>query len=109
MRDYQFWVYIMASKSGTLYIGITNDIEVRVAQHKSGEFEGFSSKYHCDRLVYCEKFDNVLKAISREKQLKGWRRSKKIALIESLNPRWEDLAEHWGQRMAFAGESIASR
>ncbi len=107
--DYKFWVYIMASKSGTLYIGITNDIFVRVAQHKSGEFEGFTKKYGCDRLVYYEQFQNVIHAISREKQLKGRRRSRKIALIESLNPRWEDLAEHWGQQMAFANESIASR
>ncbi len=107
--DYKFWVYIMASKSGTLYIGISNNIELRVAQHKSGEFEGFSKKYGCDRLVYYEQFQNVLHAIGREKQVKGWRRSKKIALIESLNPRWEDLAEHWSQQMAFANESIASR
>ncbi len=92
--DYTFWVYIVASKSGTLYIGITNDIERRVAEHKSGEFEGFAGKYGCDRLVYYEKFDNVLKAISREKQLKGWRREKKVGLIESQNPRWADLAEH---------------
>ncbi len=106
MTDYRFWVYIMASKSGTLYIGITNNIEVRVAQHKSAQFEGFSSKYGCDRLMCYEQFQNVLHAISREKQLKGWRRSKKIALIESVNPRWQDLAEHWGQPMAFANQSI---
>jgi putative endonuclease len=109
LRDYQFWVYIMASKSGTLYIGMTNDIDVRVAQHKSGEFEGFASKYGCDRLVYYEKYQDVRLAIGREKQLKGWRREKKIRLIESLNPRWQDLAEHWGQQMAFANQSIASR
>jgi putative endonuclease len=59
--------------------------------------------------VYWEGFDDVLKAISREKQLKGWRRSKKIALIESVNPRWQDLAEKWGAEMAFAGESIKNR
>ena len=106
MRDYQFWVYIMSSKSGTLYIGMTNDIDVRVAQHKSGEFEGFASKYACNRLVYYEKYQDVRLAIGREKQLKGWRREKKIALIESQNPRWQDLAEHWGQQMAFANQSI---
>jgi len=82
---------------------------VRVKQHKSGEIEGFSSKYGCNRLVYWESFDEVIKAINREKQLKGWRRSKKIALIESMNPRWEDLAEKWGAEMVFAGESIAAR
>jgi putative endonuclease len=64
-------------------------------QHKNGEIEGFSSKYKCNRLVYFESFDDVHKAIGREKQLKGWRRAKKIVLIESLNPRWEDLAEKW--------------
>ena len=88
---------------------MTNDLYLRVAQHKQGEIEGFSSKYHCDRLVYWESFDEVIKAINREKQLKGWRRSKKIALIESLKPRWADLAEHWGAEMAFAGQSIADR
>jgi putative endonuclease len=109
MREYRFWVYIMASNSGTLYIGMTNDIEVRVAQHKSGEFEGFASKYGCNRLVYCEKYQEVRCAIGREKQLKGWRREKKIRLIESQNPRWADLAEHWGRQMAFANQSITSR
>ena len=99
----------MASKSGTLYIGMTNDIDVRVAQHKSGEFEGFASKYGCDRLVYYEKYQDVRLAIGREKQLKGWQREKKIRLIESVNPRWQDLAEHWVQQMAFANQSIESR
>jgi putative endonuclease len=105
----QCWVYIVASTSGTLYIGITSKLHARIMQHKSGEIEGFSSKYKCSRLVYFEGFDIVKKAIGREKQLKGWRRSKKIALIESMNPRWEDLAEKWGAQMAFAGESIKDR
>ncbi len=96
--DYAFWVYIVASKSGTLYVGIINAIYRRIAEHRSGDFEGFASRYHCDRLVYYEKFDNVLKAISREKQLKGWRREKKIALIQKQNPRWDDLAEHCDKR-----------
>jgi len=102
----KFWVYIVSSISGTLYIGMTNDLEHRMRQHKSFEIEGFASKYKCTRLVYWESFDNVLKAISREKQLKGWRRSKKISLIEKINPRWQDLAEKWGAEMKFAGESI---
>jgi putative endonuclease len=88
---------------------MTNDLYVRVKEHKSGEIEGFSSKYHCDRLVYWESFDEVAKAINREKQLKGWRRSKKIALIQSINPRWEDLAEKWGAEMVFAGERIKAQ
>jgi len=102
----KFWTYIVASLGGTLYIGMTNDLAQRIRDHKSGEFRGFASKYKCTRLVYFESFDNVLRAIDREKQLKGWRRSKKIALIENLNPRWEDLAEKWGAEMKFAAESI---
>jgi putative endonuclease len=75
-------------------------------EHKSGVFEGFASKYRCNRLVYFEAFDDVLKAIDREKQLKGWRREKKLALIEGENPHWQDLAEKWGSQMVFPGQSI---
>lgn len=107
--DYKFWVYIVASQTGTLYVGVTNNIERRMREHKSGEFEGFASSYGCNRLVYWESFDEVQRAINREKQLKGWTRAKKIGLIESMNPRWADLAEKWGAEMAFAGESIAHR
>lgn len=106
MKEHQYFVYIMSSRSGTLYIGMTNSIYRRALQHKSGEIDGFSSKYHCDRLVYYESYDDVHKAIGREKQLKGWSRAKKIALIESLNPKWEYLAEKWGAEMRFAGEPI---
>ena len=109
MDHKKYWVYIVSSRSGTLYIGITNSIERRMWEHKSGEFAGFASKYRCDRLVYYESFDDVLIAIGREKQLKGWVRHKKIALIESVNPRWGDLAEKWGAEMAFVGESIKNR
>ena len=104
----KYWVYIVASRTGTLYIGMTNNLYARVMQHKSGEIEGFSSRYKCHRLVYWEGSDDVLKTIDREKQLKGWRRAKKILLIESVNPRWEDLAEKWGAEIAFAGQSIAA-
>ncbi len=109
MKNHEYFVYIMCSGSGTLYIGITNSIYRRALQHKSGEIEGFAKEYHCNRLVYYESFDDVHRAIGREKQLKGWLRRKKIALIESKNPRWEDLAEKWGAQMAFAGESIKGR
>ncbi|MGB8065634.1 MAG: GIY-YIG nuclease family protein [Candidatus Sulfotelmatobacter sp.] len=109
MNDHNYFVYIMASLSGTIYIGITNSIYRRSLQHKSGEIQGFASKYHCNRLVYYESFDDVHKAIGREKQLKGWLRSRKIALIESKNPRWDDLAEKWGAQMLFAGESMKCR
>ena len=107
--EHHYFTYIVGSRSGTLYIGMTNSIDRRAWEHKRGEIEGFASKYHCDRLVYYEGFEDVLKAIAREKQLKGWRRSKKIALIESKNPRWEDLAEKWGAQMLFAGESMKGR
>ncbi len=106
--DREYWVYIVASSSGTLYIGMTNNLFRRVLEHKSGELQGFAGQYGCNRLVYYEGFDDVLKAIDREKQLKGWIRAKKVALIESTNPRWQDLAEKWGSEMAFAAQSIKS-
>ena len=109
MKDHECFVYIVCSRSGTLYIGMTNSIYRRALQHKRGEIEGFASKYGCDRLVYYEGFLDVHKAIGREKQLKGWTRAKKIALIESKNPRWEDFAEKWGAEMAFAGQSIKNK
>jgi putative endonuclease len=109
VKDHQYFVYIVSSRSGTLYIGMTNRVYRRALEHRRGDIEGFASKYHCDRLVYYESFDDVHKAIGREKQLKGWIRAKKIALIESKNPRWEDLADKWGAEMAFAGETIKSR
>lgn len=97
------------SSQGTLYIGVTNSIYRRALEHKRGEVEGFASKYHCNRLVYYESFDDVHKAIGREKQLKGWSRANKVALVESRNPRWQGLAETWGAQMAFAGEAINGR
>ena len=109
MKDHRYFVYIVCSRSGTLYIGMTNNIYRRVLEHRSGDIEGFSSKYHCDRLVYYERFDEVHGAIGREKQLKGWTRAKKIALIESGNRRWEDLAEKWGAPMLFAGDAMKGR
>ena len=92
--DRVFYVYILAGKSGVLYTGMTNNLEKRVAEHKSGEIEGFTSQFREGRLVYWESFDDVRKAISREKQIKGWRREKKVALIESINRDWHDLSEN---------------
>src|SRR5579863_10142046 len=109
MREHRYFAYIVCSGSGTLYNGMTNSIYRRALQHKSGEIEGFASKHHCNRLVYYESFDDAQKAIGREKQLKGWTRAKKIALIESKNPRWEDLAEKFGAQMAFSGQAITGR
>lgn len=85
-------IYILASKkNGTLYIGVTNNLSRRIYEHKNFLVPGFTSKYKVDRLVYFEEFNQSYSAISREKQLKGWRRSKKIALIAKLNPNWNDL------------------
>jgi putative endonuclease len=109
VKEHQYFVYIMSSRSGTLYIGVTNSVYRRALQHKAGKVEGFASQYGCTRLVYYEGFDDVHKAIGREKQLKGWTRAKKITLIETKNPRWEDLAEKWGAKMAFAGESTKNK
>jgi len=91
----QYCVYIMASRSRTLYTGVTNHLERRVYEHKEKLLPGFSSRYNTTRLVYYEVFGNIRSAIEREKQIKGWLRSKKIALIESVNPEWEDLAADW--------------
>ena len=83
-----FYVYMMTNKSRVvLYTGITNSLEVRVWQHQEREIDGFTKKYHIDRLAYYEAFDDPRDAISREKDIKGWRRSKKNALIERLNPK----------------------
>ena len=100
-----YFVYIMGSLSGTLYIGVTSHPEKRVFQHKEHVFAGFTSQCDVDRLLYWESFDDVLTAIDREKQLKGWRRSKKIALIESLNPRWLDLSRGWYSQIKDGGAS----
>src|SRR5208282_4074381 len=94
-REYRFYAYILASISGTLYIGMTNNLAQRVWQHKQHEIEGFTAKYGVDRLLYFESFDDVRTAIHREKQLKGWTRQKKIALIEKLTPSWMDLSKEW--------------
>ncbi len=90
-----FYVYILASKSRVLYIGITNNIHRRVREQKHNESPGFTSKYRVHRLVYFETFKYVGNAIAREKAIKGWLRSKKIAMIEAGNPTWEDLSESW--------------
>jgi putative endonuclease len=89
----QYWVYIMASKSRTLYVGVTNDLTRRVYQHKAQRIEGFTKRYNITRLVYFEETPDVRAAIEREKSIKGWLRQKKVELIESLNPDWHDLAE----------------
>jgi putative endonuclease len=93
---HSYHVYILASIGKTLYIGVTNDLSHRVQQHKTGMIPGFTSKYKVNRLVYFETFADVYLARAREKQLKGWVRRRKIALIEADNPEWEDLADQIG-------------
>jgi putative endonuclease len=90
-----YYVYILASKSGTLYTGITSNLFRRVSEHKDHILPGFTSKYNVNRLLYYETFGTPDQAIKREKQIKGWRREKKIKLIDSTNPQWNDLAESW--------------
>ena len=91
----QYYVYIMTSSSGTLYVGMTNNLQRRIYEHKYNLIEGFTKKYNVTRLIYFEETGDVQSAIAREKEIKKWRRSKKIALIESLNPKWQDLSEEW--------------
>jgi len=91
-----YYVYIMTNRSKTLYTGVTNDLERRVFEHKHHLVEGFTKRYNITKLVYYEETNDVREAISREKQIKGWLRRKKIALIESANPEWTDLSEDWG-------------
>ncbi len=96
MRNHDYWVYILTNKHcTTLYIGITNNLSRRLYQHRFGAREGFTKRYHLNRVVWIEHFRNVSNAIACEKKLKGWRRSRKVALVEQANPRWFDLSDNW--------------
>jgi putative endonuclease len=96
MPDRRYYcVYILASLSGTLYIGFSGNLHKRIFQHKFHHFEGFTDRYEAVRLLYWESYDDVHKALAREKQLKRWSRAKKIALFERRNPQWKDLAAEW--------------
>jgi putative endonuclease len=91
-----YWTYILTNTSRTtLYTGITSTIARRSWEHKNKAFSGFTRRYRVDRLVYFEAFSQVDDAIAREKEIKGWIRKKKIALIESINPKWDDLSREW--------------
>ena len=101
------YVYIMASRrNGTIYVGVTSDLLHRVAQHRSGEIKGFTSKYGCKLLVWYEAHDDLQDARQRELRIKEWKRKWKLRLIEEVNPDWNDLFEFIGQNWtpAFAGE-----
>jgi len=95
MLTQHHYVYIMTNRSRTLYTGVTNDLRRRVYEHKHKLVPGFTEKYNITRLVYFEETPNVQAALAREKQIKGWLRAKKIALIEEANPGWRDLSEGW--------------
>ena len=90
-----YYVYLMANLSRTLYVGVTNDLQRRVYEHKAKRTPGFTSKYDITRLVHVEATPNVRAALAREKQIKAWRREKKVELIEAGNPDWQDLSNAW--------------
>jgi putative endonuclease len=101
-----YWVYILASKPhGTLYVGVTNSLDRRVWQHRTGAIEGFTKQHGVKRLVYFEEFRDISNAITRETEIKGWLRAKKVALIEKDNPLWKDLAEGWYDAPVVASPS----
>ncbi len=93
MRNDNYYAYIMASISRVIYVGVTNDLERRVSEHKSGEGSVFTSRYRCRKLVWYERFGDVRQAIECEKRIKGWDRARKLALIEAENPHWMDRGE----------------
>ena len=95
--DRKYYVYILASISGTLYVGVTNNIYQRMMEHQRGEASQFTRKYGVSRLVHFEVFEYVDAAIARETEIKGWRRSKKIELLERKNPSWRDLSKDFGE------------
>ncbi len=95
MKNHNYSVYIMASESGTLYVGVTNDLERRVSEHQQGLIDGFSKKYGCTKLVYYENFSDVNQSIAREKYVKGKGRKFKEDLIRSVNKSWINLSSEW--------------
>jgi len=97
VKEHRCAVYILASRSHNFYVGVTNSLDRRMRQHKDHVFKGFSARYNVERLVWYQIFGDIRDAIAREKQIKRWRREKKITLIESLNPTWQDLSEEWGK------------
>ena len=95
MKNYSFYVYIMSSESGVLYVGVTNDLLRRISEHKQDLVGGFTEKYKCHSLVYYEDYRDIKQAIAREKYLKGKKREFKTDLIKSVNPLWNDLSVEW--------------
>ena len=96
-EERRYFVHIIANASRRLYTGMTNSLRRRVREHKLKLTPGFAAKYNITRLVYFESFEDVRNAIEREKQIKAWTRAKRLALIESTNPKWDDLSREWDQ------------
>ncbi len=109
ISDRRYSVYIMASASGRTYVGMTNDIERRVWEHKQKLVEGFTQKYNMTKLVYYEQHATAASAIDRETQIKGWLRKRKVELIEAENPGWDDLAKDWFQERLQESELPVSK
>jgi putative endonuclease len=105
MDEREYYTYIVASRTRVLYIGVTGNIGARVKQHREKRSPGFTADYNCNRLVLLERYSTPGAAIAREKQLKGWTRAKKLALIEKLNPTWIDLSEEWGKPVRLHSEA----
>ncbi len=99
-----YYVYIVSNKSPRLYTGITSDLRKRVFEHKNKLLDGFTARYNFDMLVYYETFSQVVNAITCEKQIKSWRREKKLQLILAANPHWEDLSLEWEEDPSWAAE-----
>jgi putative endonuclease len=106
-REHHYYVYIVANRTHVLYCGMTNSVQRRMEEHRQGSVPGFTQTYQCNRLVWFERYQYIRNAIDREKQIKGWRRAKKIWLIEQANPTWADLSEAW--RLGTAGRSTTLR
>ena len=101
-----YYVYIMNSPTGTLYTGMTSSLKRRVYEHKQKLRAGFTKKYNVTRLAYYEETSDVQTALAREKEIKKWRRSKKIALIKTMNPKWQDLSEEWNDEVSQDFEGL---
>jgi len=109
MRRLSYHVYLMSSLSQTLYIGVTNDLERRVHEHREGTPGSFTARYNVNRLVYCEEFNDINQAIAREKELKRMTRARKSRLVETTNPRWRDLSDERDEEKSGTLRAAATR
>jgi putative endonuclease len=108
VKEHHYYVYMVASRTHVLYVGVTNNVQRRAGQHREGDGPGFTAAYRCHRLVWFESFRYVDNAINREKQIKRWSRAKKIWLIEQTNPTWADLSEEWRKETADLSTTLRS-